>query len=43
VDDERELPFPARVARLAVLGVILGVFIVLGILRGLAGGGVSPG
>jgi hypothetical protein len=43
VDDERELPFAARVVMLAVLGVILGVFIILGILLGLAGSGVSPG
>ena len=43
VDDERELPFAARLVMLGVLGVILGVFIILGVMLGLAGSGVSPG
>jgi type IV secretory pathway VirB2 component (pilin) len=43
VDDERELSFAARVVMVAVLGVILGAFIIVGILLGVAGSGVSPG
>ena len=44
VDEDRELPFAARVAMLAVLGLILGLFIIVGVGLAFGGGaGVSPG